>query len=114
MYEYYADVTKVYDGDTITVTIDLGFDHFIKDMSLRLLGIDTPELSGGTEETRAAGREARDFLRSLILGQEVVVKTVRDKTGKYGRYLATIFTEDDVNANELLLLEGYAEEYPPS
>ena len=45
-YLYKATVTEVYDGDTITVDIDLGLNVWLKDQTLRLLGIDTPELRG--------------------------------------------------------------------
>lgn len=112
MYEYKANVTSVYDGDTITVTVDLGFDHFIRNMKLRLYGINTPELRGGTDETRKAAREARDYLRQLILGQQVIVRTIKDEKGKYGRYLAVIYTCDDETCINLQLVEdGYAEPY---
>ena len=87
MYEYNATVEKIYDGDTITVTIQLGFGVF-KTERLRLKGIDAPELRG---DERPFGLVSRDRLRELILGQEIIVKTFKDKKGKYGRYIADIY-----------------------
>ena len=92
MYEYQAFVRDVYDGDTVTVDMDLGFDHLIRSMKLRLYGINTPELRGGTDEEKSKARKARDYLRLLVLHDNIIVKTIRDKTGKYGRYLAVLFT----------------------
>lgn len=112
MYEYQATVTKVYDGDTITVDLDLGFDHVIKNMTLRLYGINTPELRGGTNASKIDARKARDYLRELILDRDIMVRTIEDKTGKYGRYLAVIFLEGGVdNVNLHMIEQGYAEEY---
>ena len=71
MYEYKAKVIKVYDADTITVDMDLGFDIHIK-KSIRLANIDAPEIRG---KERPEGLKARDFLRNLILDKEVIIKT---------------------------------------
>jgi len=91
MYEYNATVEKIYDGDTITVTIQLGFGVF-KTEKLRLKGIDAPELRG---DERPFGLVSRDRLRELILGEEIIVKTFKDKKGKYGRYIADIYYNSD-------------------
>lgn len=117
MYEYKAIVTKIYDGDTITVDIDLGFGVWLKKQSIRLSGIDTPEIRGGERED---GLIARDILREWIpLGTEILLVTEKDKTGKYGRYLGEIYPNDLVNMSDLfgisynqrLLNEGLAEPY---
>lgn len=76
-------------------------------MKIRFALIDAPELRG---EEREQGLITRDYLRELIDSQEVYVHTEKDKTGKYGRYIATIY-KDGVNINEKLLVEGYAELY---
>jgi micrococcal nuclease len=104
MYKYRAKVVKVYDGDTITVDMDLGFKIRFTE-TLRLLRINTPELRG---EEREQGLISRDRLRELILDKEIIVKTYKDKKGKYGRYLAEIFIED-INVNDWLVTEGLAE-----
>ena len=109
LYHYRAVVRKVYDGDTITVDIDLGLGSWIHGENLRLYRINAPEVRG-TE--RQAGLRSRDFLRSQIMGKEVIIQTVKDKKGKYGRYLADIWLKDYsgnwVNINDLLVQQGYA------
>ena len=102
-YEYEATVVKVYDGDTITVDIDLGLDVWLKNKRIRLLGIDTPEMRG---DEREQGIVIRDILREKILNRKIVLQTTRDKTGKYGRYLGVIIY-DNININDWLLgLDG--------
>jgi micrococcal nuclease len=100
MYEYHALVTKVYDGDTITVDIDLGFGIFMRKQTIRLYGIDTPEVRG---EEREAGLMSRDWLRGMILDHNVILKTHKDTKGKYGRWLATVHLFDGLNVNEKLI-----------
>ncbi len=110
-YHYNVKVLDVYDGDTIRVEIDFGFGMIWrgntgKGVSIRLYGIDTPEIRG---EERPDGLIARDKLREEILGKNIVLKTIKDKTGKYGRYLGIIIKEDGTNINEWLISEGLAE-----
>jgi micrococcal nuclease len=94
-YKYRAIVTEVYDGDTITVDLDLGFYTWIKSQKLRLRGIDTPEMNSKDAAQRDAAFKARDALRSLIWGKLVVVETVKDGKDKYGRWLATVYIEEN-------------------
>jgi micrococcal nuclease len=107
MYEYRATVTKVYDGDTITVDFDLGFGIILKKQTIRLFGINTPEVRGAE---KSDGIISRDALRQRILGKQVIIKTSKDKKGKYGRWLGEVFVEDE-NINQWLISEGYAKEY---
>ena len=107
MYEYKATVTKVYDGDTITVDFDLGFGIILKKQKIRLLGINTPEVRG---PEKPQGIISRDALRQRILGKQVTIQTSKDKKGKYGRWLGEVFVEEE-NINQWLLEEGYATEY---
>jgi micrococcal nuclease len=104
MYEYRALVTKVYDGDTITVDIDLGFGVCLKGQKIRLADINTPEIRGSEREE---GLKTRDALRDKILNKWITIKTCKDKKGKYGRWLGEIWI-DDVCMNEWLITEGYA------
>ncbi|MEZ4858340.1 MAG: thermonuclease family protein [Flavobacteriaceae bacterium] len=108
MYQYKAKIIDVYDGDTVTAVVDLGFLHF-QEMKLRLYGINTPELRG---EDRDIGIQVRDILRNLILDKEVMIHSYKDKQGKYGRYLATIFL-DGMNINNWLVDQGHAVVYIP-
>ena len=107
LYHYKAKVTKVYDGDTITVDIDLGFFIWTKDQTIRLTGINTPEIRG---EERPEGLISADALRLRILNKEVILATQKDSKGKYGRWLATVYLDGE-NINQWLLDEGYAKPY---
>ncbi len=111
LYYYKARVVRVYDGDTIHVDIDLGLSTWIKKEKLRLARINAPEIRGSQ---RPAGLAARDFLRNLILDKEVIVQTIKDRKGKYGRYLAEIWLQTEngwENVNDRMLAEGFAQPY---
>lgn len=108
LYRYRAVVRKVYDGDTCTVDIDLGLGSWIHGEKLRLYRINAPEVRGAE---RPAGLRSRDFLRSQIQGKEVILQTIKDKKGKYGRCLADIWLNESsnwININDLLVQQGYA------
>lgn len=111
VYVYRGTVYDVYDGDTIRVDVELGFYQVAIRQRFRLFGINTPEVRG---EERQRGIEVRDYVRSIIpKGTEVIVQTIKDKTGKYGRWLAVIWVESPggwVNVNQHLLEHGMAEE----
>ncbi len=109
MFEYRAKVTAVYDADTITVDIDLGFHAWQKKMKLRFYGIDAPEMRG---KERPDGLKARDWLRQRILGNEVTIITHKDKQGKYGRWLAEVYPVGNFNIsyNRMLVNAGHAVE----
>jgi micrococcal nuclease len=110
LYFYKATVKSVYDGDTVTVDIDLGIKTWIHEEKLRLYRINAPELRG---DEREAGLKSRDYLRSLIDGKEIFIETIKDKQGKYGRYLAEIWLKQEndtwININDLMVNDGYAE-----
>jgi len=108
MYEYKATVTAVYDGDTITVDIDLGLGVWVHGQKIRLYGIDTPEMRG---DEREDGIVSRDRVRELILDNDIILKTHRDKKGKYGRWLGEVFLDGiERSVNQILVDEGLAEE----
>jgi len=107
LYAYRARITDVYDGDTVTADIDLGFKVWRHGEKLRLFGVDAPEMRG---DERTKGQVSRDALHERIIGREVVICTLKDKTGKYGRYLAEIFVEGE-SVNAWLIRQGYAKPY---
>ena len=114
MYEYYVNsLDKVVDGDTIDVTIDLGFD--IKYSSrVRLAGIDTPESRTRDLEEKTLGLEAKEYLKKRLKdAKRIVIKTEKlDSTGKYGRILGWLFLDDETNSvNNQMIMKGYAWEY---
>jgi micrococcal nuclease len=109
LYNYVVDVVSVYDGDTITVDIHVGFGIVLTNQKIRLYGINTPEVRG---EERERGLFVRDWLRDKILGKTVILKTIKDKKGKYGRWLGIIYTDDCLDSiNNILISEGLAKSY---
>ena len=109
MYHYKARVIKVYDGDSITVLIQLGFKATLE-QNIRILGIDTPEIRTKNLKEKKFGLKVRDYLKRLIEGKEVFVKT--EKPGKFGgRYLAQISILGRGNVGKILISKGYARPY---
>jgi micrococcal nuclease len=106
-YFYRCRFDKVYDGDTATkAVVDLGFGKKYQ-TRLRLAGINAPEVRGAGKKK---GLESKARLEKLVLGKERTIRTVKDKTGKYGRYLAVVYYRNK-NVNQLLLDEGLAVPY---
>jgi micrococcal nuclease len=108
LYFYNAKVRRIYDGDTIFLDIDLGLSMILKNEKIRLARINTPELRGPEKE---AGIVARDFLIKLISRKNILLETIKDKKGKYGRYLGEIWVETEngfENVNDLLVKNGHA------
>jgi len=109
LYTYRAEITEVYDGDTCTADIDLGLKTWIHGEKLRLSRINAPEVRGADKE---AGLRSRDFLRSLILGNTIFLRTEKDRQEKYGRYLAEIWLEQAdgalLNVNDEMVKQGFA------
>ena len=110
-------INKVVDGDTIDVTIDLGFDLYKKER-VRIAGVDTPEKRTRDLEEKALGLDAtywmKDKLSETIKGdEELIIRTeLKGGTGKYGRLLGWLYVgEDDISLNEKMITEGYAWAY---
>jgi micrococcal nuclease len=111
MFEYYVKkVSKVVDGDTIDVDIDLGFDISFSSR-VRLAGIDTPESRTADKIEKALGLESKEYLKKAIDGSKtVVIKTEKmDSSEKYGRILGWVFLDgSEVSINQKMIDEGYA------
>ena len=102
MYEYKAHVVRIVDGDTIVVDISLGFDMKMNKVKLRLYGIDTPETyRPSCNEEKEHGMAAKHFVSDMCFGKDVMIKTYRDKQGKYGRYLADVIVDGKSLVQEL-------------
>ena len=114
MYEYYAELRRVVDGDTVDVTIDCGFKMHIKER-VRLKGINTPECRTRDLEEKARGLAAKDRLIDILAswGNRMIIRTSIDKKGKFGRLLGELINpfKEEENANKMLLEEGHAVEY---
>ena len=112
-----TSIDKVLDGDTIDVTIDLGFDLYKKER-VRVAGVDTPEKRTRDLEEKALGIDATNWLKKkledTINGDgELSVRTeLVGGVGKYGRLLGWLYIDDsEISLNELMITEGYAWPY---
>ncbi len=110
-------INRVVDGDTIDVTIDLGFDLYKKER-VRVAGVDTPEKRTKNLEEKALGLDAtawlKEKLEETIKGdEELTVRTeLHGGVGKYGRLLGWLYVGDsDISLNEQMITEGYAHAY---
>ena len=110
-------IDRVLDGDTIDVTIDLGFELYKKER-VRIAGVDTPEKRTRNLEEKALGLDATDWLKDKLEGaisgdDDLVIRTeLVGGTGKYGRLLGWCYIGDStVSLNEQMIEEGYAHAY---
>ena len=112
-----TEINRGLDGDTIDVTIDLGFDLYKKER-VRIAGVDTPEKRTRDLEEKALGIDATNWLKekleTTIAGDdELSIRTeLVGGVGKYGRLLGWLYVGDTtVSLNEQMIQEGYAWEY---
>lgn len=103
----YYPVTHILDGDTFGVTVKG------KDITIRMLGIDTPETVDPRKPAQCYGKEASDETKRLLSDSHVQLKLnpKREVRDKYGRYLAYVYRDDGLFVNEYLLENGFAREY---
>jgi len=113
IYYYSAKVLRVIDGDTIVLNIDLGFNVTIKE-TIRLYGINTPELRSKNKNEKTKAKIAKDYIlkQFKINDNEIEIETLKDKKGKYGRMLGIIHIKDKfgnwINLNHELIKNGMA------
>lgn len=103
--EYFnrAFVSEVYDGDTVTVNLNLGYNVRIFDIKIRLLDVYAPEIRTSDPEEKKMGLKVRDFLRELILEKDIYVMAAPNwKKGSWHRYLGTLYTLEGKNINEMI------------
>ena len=100
-----CDLRRVIDGDTVELFVNVGLDTY-RLITSRFGDIDVIELFRGSPEDRAKGKEAKEYLESILEGAELVFKTTRDSTGKYGRYIGNIYA-DGRDVTDLLRQNGY-------
>ena len=112
-----VSIDKVVDGDTIDVTIDLGFDLYKKER-VRIAGIDTPEKRTRDLEEKALGIDATNWMKGTLEDtingdNELIIRTeLKGGVGKYGRLLGWLYVGDEeVSLNEDMIEEGYAWAY---
>ena len=105
-----GQVIKVYDGDTITIASKMPYDNSpMYRFSVRLNGIDTPEIKGKTEDEKSMALEARNKLSELIMNKQVFLKNVASE--KYGRILADVYLDDTIHINQWMIDNRYAVKY---
>ena len=109
MYEYKCEVDRVVDGDTVDVIIDCGFSIFHK-VRVRMYGIDTPESRTRDKDEKARGLMSKDFLVKELSKGDVVIKTKKDKKGKFGRILGELYV-NDININQMMIHSFHAVAY---
>ena len=112
-----VEINRVVDGDTIDVTIDLGFDLFKKER-VRVAGVDTPEKRTRDLEEKELGIDATNWLKEKLDGaisgdDDLVIRTeLVGGVGKYGRLLGWLYIGDaELSLNEEMIVDGYAWAY---
>ncbi len=89
MYRYKVDVTRVVDGDTVDVDIDLGFGMIYKKQRVRMKGIDTPESRTRDLVEKKFGLASKEFLKEQLKDNDI--ELVSHDKGKFGRILGELF-----------------------
>ena len=109
MYEYNCEVKRIVDGDTVDVVIDLGFDiHYSS--RVRLYGIDPPESRTRNKDEKVRGLMSKKYLTDALSKGQVVIKTHKDKKGKFGRVLGEMYVADK-NINLMMVDDNLAVKY---
>lgn len=114
MYRYRSIIKRIVDGDTIDVDIDLGFDCWLHNQRIRLLGIDAPETRTRDLEEKEKGLATKRFVENTMpLDTEfmLISKDYDGSRGKFGRILGDFQITEDQTLTQILLTEGLAEEY---
>lgn len=119
MWEYQAVVDDHHDGDTLTVSADLGFYCFMQ-LRVRLVGskegVQAPELHAKSNDVRAAAQKALNRLRDLAPVNSLVHIRTEKLHGdqSFNRWLAQVTTPSGENVGDVLLAEGLAVPYKRS
>lgn len=111
LYHYRAKVDRVVDGDTIDVTLDLGFDLHLQ-ARVRFVGINAPESRTRDLVEKQKGLEAKRFVEDWIGNCDaVIIQTQLDKKGKFGRILGNILNTEGASLNDEMIALGHATPY---
>ena len=117
MYEYSCKISRVVDGDTVDVDIDLGFGVWMHKERIRLYGIDTPESRTRDLKEKKYGLLAKEQIESFMpVGSMQTLVTVKDRAGKFGRILGKFLiydmnTDAEMTINDWMIREHYAVMY---
>ena len=103
------DIIRIYDGDTVYVNINLGFNITLNNIPIRLFGINTPEIRG---DERSDGLISKNALIDYTKDRKVILYTIKnksndfDKYDKYGRLLGILVDKDSLENYNLKLLKN--------
>ena len=118
MYQYNCIISRVVDGDTVDVDIDLGFDIWKKNNRVRLSDIDAPESRTTDLVEKQFGLLSKDYVETFLPvgSKQILTSKAYDAAGKYGRTLGTFIvfdptTDSWIELTKLMLREGYATPY---
>ncbi|MBI4088154.1 thermonuclease family protein [Candidatus Kaiserbacteria bacterium] len=105
-HEWYP-IVKVIDGDTFTVAMNG------ESVTVRLIGLDTPETVDPRKPVQCFGKEASEKARQILAGSSVRLESdpSQGELDKYGRLLAYAFLPSNMNVAEYMIIEGYGHEY---
>ena len=117
MYEYKCKVTRVVDGDTVDIDIDLGFGVWLHKERVRIYGIDTPESRTRDLAEKKFGLMAKEFVKKFVKGDKrniksnIILRTQKyDAKGKFGRILGDIIV-DGTSLSDTMIKEHHAVPY---
>ena len=113
MYRYKVEVTRIVDGDTVDVDIDLGFGMTYKKQRVRMMGIDTPESRTRDLEEKFYGKASKANLIKILDGKDI--QMVSHDKGKFGRILGELFLEGEpLSVNQMMIQNYHAVPYTGS
>ena len=112
MYEYKCKIRKVVDGDTVDIDIDLGFNVWLNDERVRVMGIDTPESRTRDKVEKIFGLAAKERVKKFVETDDIVLVTQKyDAKGKFGRILGDLRNSHGDLLTSTLIEEGHAVKY---
>lgn len=103
-YRYRATTSKVHDGDTFTAVVDLGF-RVATTISVRVRGVDTPEMHDKDEAKRLAAQAAQRFTQSTLADRVFLLESYKDRES-FARWVCDVWV-DDANLSDLLIAAGH-------
>lgn len=110
MYRYKVYVTRVVDGDTVDVDVDLGFSTILKKQRVRMMGIDTPESRTRDLEEKFYGKASKAHLESILAEGNIELQS--HGKGKFGRILGELFVgSSSYSVNQQMIDEYHAVPY---
>ena len=110
MYQYNVKISKVVDGDTVDVDIDLGFSTILKKQRVRMMGIDTPESRTRDLVEKKFGKAAKAHLKKILQAEQITL--VSHDKGKFGRILGELFVNgEEISVNQRMINDHHAVPY---